>query len=623
VREFSLPAMVTLADDEGLANTLYNKTESQPDAVVFSRRTPQGWQDVSYREFAALVRGLARGLVASGIEPGQRVLVLGRTSYEWSAVDFALLSVGAVTVPVYPTASVEQVRHIVRDCAPSASFAETAENQSTLTAAAGDSLAGRRWLLGESFDALIERGRDVADSVVDQRRREVTADSTATIVYTSGTTGQPKGCVLTHRNIFAAAANVVEVLDVVFRRTPEDPASTLLFLPLAHVYGRVTQFGCVWAGVRTGLVAAAADLVGELAAFRPTFLVGVPYVLEKLRKAARQLAGDGPAGVRYEAAAATAIEYGKATRHGHPISEELRAAHAGFSEIYGGLRATLGGRLHQVIAGGASLDPSTADFFTGLGVEILGAYGLTEASSAVSMSAPGANRANAVGRPVPGTAVAIADDGEILVRGTQVFPGYWSEAGPRDTRPSLAPSGRPGAGAPQDTEATGSAVQGGTDWWATGDLGQLDEDGYLHITGRRKEIIITSGGKNVAPAPIEDRVRLHPLVSNCMLVGEGRPYVAALITLDLVAFPGWARNNGIDPAGDSWPEDARLRKEIQSAVDAANELVSQAESIRRFRILPADFSIERGHVTASLRLRRKVIENEFDADITALYSMNR
>jgi long-chain acyl-CoA synthetase len=581
VREYSVPSLVKMADGDNLANVVYDKAASHPSDAVFSRRTTEGWQDVGYGEFARLVHSLAKGLLASGITAGERVLILGTTSYEWSAVDFALLSVGAVTVPVYPTSSAGQVRHIVADSRPSACFAETAEQADLIGEVAGEALTGRCWLLGSSFGELIELGHAVADAEAERRRLVVRADDIATIVYTSGTTGLPKGCMLTHRNIFAAAANVVELLDTVFRRTPDDPASTLLFLPLAHVYGRVTQFGCVLAGVRTGLVAAPGDLPGELPAFRPTFLVGVPYVLEKIRKAARQ----AMSGARYEAAEAAAIASGHARRHG-----EQTAGAVVDEDIYRRLRGMLGGRLEHVIAGGASLEPSTADFFAGLGVEIIGAYGLTEASSTVSMSAPEANRADAVGRPVPGTTIAIADDGEILVRGEQVYPGYWPDG-----------------------------ASGDAGWLATGDLGRLDEDGFLFITGRRKEIIVTSGGKNVAPAPLEDRVRLHPLVSNCMLAGEGRPYVTALITLDPPVLKRWAEDNGIDLTGGVPTGDPRLLAEISTGVDAANELVSRAESIRRFVILPEDFSIHKGHMTASLRLRRKAIEEDFGAVIATLY----
>ncbi len=582
VREYTVEPLVTMADDDNLANVVFRKAEVDPTAVVFSRKTAEGWLDVGYDEFARLVLALAKGLVANGISAGDRVLILGGTSFEWSAADFAVLSVGAVAVPVYPTSSTEQIHHIVADARPSACFVETDDQRELIVTAAGQALRGRGWLLGSSLPALIEQGAAIADAEVTDRRQGVRADDVATIVYTSGTTGVPKGCLLTHRNIFAAAANVVELLDTVFRRTPADPASTLLFLPLAHVYGRVVQFGCVLAGVRTGLVATPAQLPAELPIFRPTFLIGVPYVLEKIRKAARQALG----GDRYDTAEAAAIAVGHARRRGEqpPASAVIDA------EIGKQWRGMLGGRLEHMVAGGASLEPSTADFFTGIGVEIIGAYGLTEASSTVSMSAPHANRAGAVGRPVPGTTVAIADDGEILVRGPQVFPGYW-----------------PDGGHPAEN------------WLATGDLGRLDEDGFLFITGRRKEIIVTSGGKNVAPAPLEDRVRLHALVSNCMLVGEGRPYVTALITVDPVVLARWAAEQGVDLSGGVPTDDARLLAELSAGVEAANRLVSRAESIRRFAVLAEDFSMEKGQLTASLRLRRAAIEADFDAVIASLY----
>ncbi|WP_019927425.1 long-chain fatty acid--CoA ligase [Nocardia sp. BMG111209] len=579
-QEYRVAPLVTMADADNLANVVYDGAQSRPAAAVFSHGTGESRRDIDFAEFARLVAGIAKGLAANGIGAGDRVLILGATSYEWSVADFAVLSLGAVTVPVYPTSSAEQIRHIVADSRPRACFTESAAQRELIGEVAGAAVAGRSWLLGGSFEELAAAGHAVGDDEVTRRRLAVRADDIATIVYTSGTTGMPKGCMLTHRNIFAAAANVVELLHTVFRRSPDDPASTLMFLPLAHVYGRVALFGCVWAGVRTGLVAAPAQLPGLLPEFRPTFLIGVPYVLEKIRKGARQAFG----GADYAAVEAAVIATGHADRHGEASTAAVD------EQWYRRLRGMLGGRLEYVIAGGASLEPSTADFFTGLGVEIIGAYGLTEASSTVSMSAPKANRPGAVGRPVPGTTIAIAGDGEILVRGDQVFPGYWPDGG---------------------HEAT--------DWLPTGDLGRLDEDGFLFITGRRKEIIVTSGGKNVAPAPLEDRVRLHPLVSNCMVVGEGRSYVTALITLDPAVLTRWAADHGVDATGGVPTEDPRLVAEIGTAVDEANLLVSRAESIRRFAILPADFSVEQGHMTASLRLRRKAIEEDFDAVVEALY----
>ncbi|WP_275426214.1 AMP-dependent synthetase/ligase [Nocardia arizonensis] len=561
--------------DVGLADMVFENAARSPADSVFSCRTAGGWRDIAATEFADVVRRLAKGLVAAGIRAGDRVLVLGNTSYEWSAVDFALLSVGAVTVPVYPTSSPEQIRHILEHSRPSACFAET-DTQLELV---GEAIA-TRWLLGSSFDELIEHGRVISDDVWERRRAAVRADDLATIVYTSGTTGVPKGCMLTHRNIFTAAANVVRLLDEVFCR---ERGETLLFLPLAHVYGRVTQFACVWAGVRTGLVGTPGDLIRELPSFRPTFLVGVPHLLEKIRKLARQVVGE----TSYDMVEKALIAKGHAERYGTEVGSD---ATAGFDEEHRKLRDIVGGSLEYIISGGASLEPSTADFFAGLGVEILGAYGLTEASSTVSMSAPDANRPDAVGRPAPGTTIAISPEGEILVRGDQVFAGYWPDGAGRDAS-----------------------------WLATGDLGRLDDDGFLYITGRRREIIVTSGGKNVAPAPLEDRIRLHPLVNDCMLVGEGRPYVTALITVDVAALSRWAADRDLDcslgvPTGDSG-----LIAEIATAVEAANKLVSRAESIRRFAVLPEDFSAAKGQVTASLRLRRAVIEEDFRDTIATLY----
>lgn len=571
VREHHVAPLVTMADDDNLTTVVFARAATDPAAIVFSRKDSGGWTDVRYDEFARLVGELADGLAAAGIGPGDRVLILGPTGFAWSAADFAVLTLGAVTVPVYPTASREQIDHLVADSRPSAAFVATDDQRALVGALPAD----RVWLL----DAVFADLRALGAATETGPRPVVRADDIATIVYTSGTTGVPKGCLLTHRNIHAAAANVVQLLDTVFHGPPDDPASTLLFLPLAHVYGRVVQFGCVLAGVRTGLVATPGELPAELPVFRPSFLIGVPYVLEKIRKGARQALG----GADHEDAA---IALGHARRHGIPEPAGVRVD----PELLQGLRGMLGGRLAHVIAGGASLDPSTADFFTGIGVQILGAYGLTEASSTVSMSAPQANRADSVGRPVPGTTVAIADDGEILVRGPQVFPGYWPEGG-----------------------------RGPEDWLATGDLGRLDADGYLFITGRRKEIIVTSGGKNVAPAPLEDRVRLHPLISNCLVLGEGRPYVAALLTLDPVALTRWAAEHGVDLTDGIPTEDEQLVAELAAGVEAANQLVSRAESIRRFAILPVDFSIERGHLTASLRLRRAVIEADFAAAVAELY----
>ncbi|MEV0621418.1 AMP-dependent synthetase/ligase [Nonomuraea sp. NPDC050404] len=557
MREFTVDALVEIGDDDTLTDALWGRAASEPARVAFAAPR-DGTPELLFGELAGRVRGLALRLVAEGVRPGDRVAIIGPTCADWVIADLAVLSAGAITVPIYPTASAEQITAVLRDAAPVLCFA-----------APGMDVPGaeRVWRFGE-FPAPLPEDAGAAAELA-ERLAAARADDVATIVYTSGTTGVPKGCVLTHRNILAAAGNVVALLPELFGDQEESTGkpSTLLFLPLAHVYGRVVLFGCLRAGTRTGLVADAAGLISCLAGFRPTFLVGVPYVLEKIRKAARRQFDERDL-----------IARGSAIRHGRPGRER------GGEELRAWLQGLFGGRLTHMICGGASLDAATLDFFAGAGLTVLGAYGLTETASTVSMSAPTANVPGAAGRPVPGTTVAISDDGEILVRGPQLAPGYWPD--------HAHPAG---------------------DWLRTGDLGHLDDGGFLHVTGRRKEILVTSGGKNVAPAPLEDRLRSCPLVSNCMVVGEGRPFVMALITLDPAAVSAWERETGTTDA-------AALERELERAVTQANEPVSRAESIRAFRVLGEDFTVERGHLTPSLRLRRAVIEKEFAAEIEDVYA---
>lgn len=558
---------------QNLATALISGTTDEPGRVVLSRAAATGWDDIELERFRRDLSAFAAGLLARGVEPGDRIGVLGSTDYAWVVAAFGVWQVGAVLVPVYPTASVTQLRHIVAVAGVSACFAGSPTLAKTLhdadTGLAGD----RIWLVDD--ERLIDDGQAVTPGAVADRGASVGRADLAAIVFTSGTTGLSKGTMLTHGNIFAAAAGVVEACWPVFRLPDGTPASTLLFLPLSHVYGLVTLVGCLWARVRTGLVGDAAALIGSLGTFRPTFLVVVPYALEKMRK-----------GV--EAA-------------GSPPPEQVRAL--------------LGGRLTHVICGGASLEDSTARFFAEVGVTVLGAYGLTESAAAVSVNPPGAHRLGCAGRPIAGTEVTIAEDGEILVRGPQVSAGYWPTDG-----------AGPGAGPLADAGLATDFPCSDDGWLATGDLGRLD-DGYLFITGRRKEILVTSGGKNVAPAPLEDRVRLHPLVSNCIVLGEGRSYVTALITLDQPALAAWSAtrestSGGADGADGAVPpdQDPAVTAAVAGAVDAANALVSRAESIRRFHILPADFSVAGGQLTPTLKLRRAVIAEDFRTVIEGLYT---
>lgn len=510
-----VPSLVTLPERGGVAAEILARLDACGSRPVLAAPSGDGWVDISGRALADRVRGLAGGLVADGVRPGDRIAVFGGNTPEWVVLDLAILLVGAITVPIYPTASRTQVEHVLADSGAVRVFAETP---------AQVALSG-----GEPFAAV--------RTAAPVEQTPIAPDDIATIVYTSGTTGLPKGCVLTHRNLFAAAGNVVSFLPELFAAAD---ASTLLFLPLSHVFGRVSALGCLWAGVRTGLLVSASELTAELSRFRPSFLVLVPYALEKLRKGARAVLTP-----EQEAAAVAA-----ASSWSGPAADAMRAA--------------LGGRLAHVICGGASLDPTTAAFTEALGVVVLGAYGLTESTTVVTMSAPGAVRAGRVGRALPGCAVRIADDGEILVRGENVSPGYWPEPA-------------------------------GEEWLATGDLGELDEDGYLAITGRRKEIIVTSGGKNVAPEPLEDRIRLHPGIAHAVVVGEGRSHVTALVFTD----------------GEA---------DVQAAVDDANSLVSRAESIRRWTVVEGALSIADGTLTPSLKLRRAVIAERYAEDIARLYS---
>jgi long-chain acyl-CoA synthetase len=502
-----------LAVDRGLHSVLRAGSRENPDRPLFRRRTESGWGEITHREFVRHVESVAGELLRRGVRRGDRVAILGRTCYEWACADFAILAIGAVTVPVYPTSSAHQIRHVLGDSGASWFFAETAEDALRLGA---DTV----WLFGE-----LDSWRAGSGAEFDAHQDQVHAGDLATIVYTSGTTGPPKGCLLTHGNMYASSANTVLRTDWLFHRAAEgsaEPATTALVLPLSHVFGRTILLSCAIAGTPTALLPGVPELLSELPAVRPTFLALVPYALEKIRKL--------------------------------------------------GLRDL--GPLRYVISGGASLDDTTVAHYRELGVEILNCYGLTEAATAVTVNAPASNRAGTVGRPIPGTTVGIAEDGEVLVSGPNVSPGYWPS--PVDTEPG---------------------------WLHTGDLGRVDEDGHLVITGRRKEILVTSGGKNVAPAPLEDRVRAHPLVSNCMVVGDGRPYVTALIT--------------VDPSADA--TDPAVAEEVQRAVDEANELVSRAESIRRFVIVAGDFTVAKGHLTPSMKLRRTVIAQAYAADITALY----
>jgi long-chain acyl-CoA synthetase len=601
MREHSVPPAYEVPAAGNLTNLIYDNAKNDPAHAAFARKIDDDWVDVTCAEFIAEVEEVAKGLVASGIEPGDRVAIMSRTRYEWTLADFAIWCAGAVVVPIYETSSIEQTRWILADSGAVACIVELADHQRVVGAARDEAPALRDvWRIEDDGDRpsltdLIEAGRAVTSESLAGRRAALGPDSLATLIYTSGTTGRPKGCELTHGNFLAELGNAVRMLDVLF--TPG--ASTLLFLPLAHVFARIIEIGVVMTGAKLGHTPDVRSLVPDLSSFKPTFILAVPRVFEKVYNSAALGAHSGGSmkGRVFDRSVATATAYSEARQRGS-VPPLVRAQHAVFERlVYRRLRASLGGRIEYAISGGAPLSEHLSHFFRGAGLTVLEGYGLTETTAAATANPPAAIKIGTVGQPLPGTAIRIAEDGEILVRGGQVMRGYW-----------------------KNRDATAEALADG--WFRTGDIGELDGDGYLSITGRKKEVIVTAGGKNVVPAVLEDRLRTHPLISQGLVVGDKRPYVAALITIDPEFFPAWRARHSkpADLEITDATEDPELRSEIDAAIAEANQAVSHAESIKRFRILPGDFTEEAGQLTPSLKLRRAVIEKDFAADIEALYA---
>ncbi|WP_144121530.1 AMP-dependent synthetase/ligase [Catellatospora sichuanensis] len=592
MRQFSQAPAVIVDDVDRLTDPVWDNAAQTPQLVQFSRRAGSGWADVTAAEFKAEVVALASGLVAAGVQPGDRVALMSRTRFEWTLIDYAIWACGAVTVPIYETSSAEQVRWILADSGAVGCFTETAAHTATVREAATD--LPRLWQIeGGDLSTLVTRGADVDPAEIEVRRKSGSADDPATIVYTSGTTGRPKGCVLTHRNMLSDIGNAIPALDILF----QEGSSTVLFLPLAHAFARLLQIGVVQGRVRTSHTADVKNLIDDLGAFKPTFLLSVPRVFEKVYNSARQKAHSGGKGAIFDRAEAVAIAYSQALETPGGPGLGLRLRHTVFDKlVYGKLRAALGGRCHSAISGGAPLGDRLGHFFRGVGLNVLEGYGLTETSPAITFNRAGAQRIGTVGQPLPGVTIGIADDGEILARGEVIFPGYWN-----------------------NPAATAEAIDA-DGWFHTGDLGSLDADGFLRITGRKKEIIVTAGGKNVAPAVLEDRVRAHALVSQCMVVGDRQPFIAALVTVDPEALPSWlAARDRPDTPVSALVDDADLRAEIQAAITEANKAVSAAEGIKVFTILPRDFTEATGELTPSLKVKRAVVMKEYAEEIDAIY----
>ncbi|MBE1578584.1 AMP-dependent synthetase/ligase [Amycolatopsis roodepoortensis] len=594
MREYSAPAATPVNDDENLADVVWANAERFSDVVSFRRQVDGTWLDVTAKDFAAQVLAVAKGMAEAGIAPGDRIGLMSKTRYEWTLIDFAIWAAGAVTVPIYDTSSAEQVHWILSDSAAKAVFVETDEHVATLETVKGrlDALEHTWQIEGGAVERLTEQGTGLSDDDLHERRRTVKAGDLATIVYTSGTTGRPKGVELTHRNLLAEIRADIAA----FPQLMEQGNSLLVFLPLAHVLARAIAVTALSARVTLGHTSDVKNLVADLGTFRPTFVVAVPRVFEKVYNGAKQKAhGDGK-GKIFDAAEATAVAYSQAQDTGG-AGLGLKIKHALFDKlVFTKLRAALGGRCVAAVSGGAPLGVRLAHFFRGIGVPVFEGYGLTETSAAACVGTQDGFRVGTVGRPVAGTSVRIAEDGEILLKGDVVFGGYFN-----------------------NPEATAEALEDG--WFHTGDLGELDRDGFLKITGRKKEIIVTAGGKNVAPSGLEDTIKASPLVSQAMVVGDQRPFIGALITIDEEYFPSWKSQHGkpADASVSDLADDAELRAEIQTAVDQANSAVSQAEAIKKFTILSKDFTEAGGEITPSLKLKRNIVNKNYATDIEALY----
>ena len=595
MKNMTVPPLVTPQAVGNLSDLPVRNGSTRPHDVAFSKPSANSWVDVTNAEFLADVHALAKGLMAAGIGLGERVAIMSKTRYEWTLTDFALWTAGAVSVPIYETSSSEQVSWIVSDAGCAAVILETPTHARTLAAVHADQPDLRHvWQIDDGgLDKLKAAGHEITDKALETRRSQVSRADIATIIYTSGTTGRPKGCQLTHDNFMALAENTAERLQVV---VAAEGASTLLFLPLAHVFARFVQVVCVQAGARMGHTADIKNLLADFGTFSPTFILSVPRVFEKIYNSSEQKAVAEGKGKIFATAAATAIAWSTAYDDGKP-GALLNAKHALFDKlVYGKLRAAMGGKVVYAVSGGAPLGTRLGHFYRGIGLTVLEGYGLTETTAPASINTPDLIKIGTVGPPLPGVSIQIAEDGEILVKGNNVFSAYRNN----------------------ETATTEAIVDG---WFHTGDIGVLDHDGFLKITGRKKELLVTAGGKNVAPAVLEDRLRAHPLVSQCVVVGDQKPFIGALVTLDAEMLPSWAKNNGLEGLSmDEARTNPAVLAEVQRAVDDANKAVSKPESIRKFTVLAGDFTEDNGYLTPSLKLKRNIVMKDYASEVEALYS---
>ena len=594
MNEITIPAIIPAAVAGNLTNLISERAHFEPERVLVSRPMGDRWQAVTAKEYEEEIKAVAKGFIAAGVGFGDRVAIMAKTRYEWTVLDFAIWYAGAVPVPIYETSSAEQVDWILTDSAAVAIVVETPA-LAELVQPVMPATCKNIWnITYNALATLTHEGKGVSDDEITKRREKLKPETLATLIYTSGTTGKPKGVQLTHGNFLSECGNVVNGASDLFLKPG---GSTLLFLPVAHVFGRMVQIGSITAGLHLAHCSDLTKLPADLASFKPTFVLAVPRIFEKIYNGAEAKADAAGKGKIFHKAAEVAIAYSRALDT-KKISPLLKLQHGLFDKlVYSKIRAGLGGRVEAAISGGAPLGERLGHFYRGAGVRVLEGYGLTETTAGATLNLTSSHRVGSVGKPIPGTTIKIADDGEVLIKGPIVMQGYWQN------------------------DAANKEVFDSNGYFKSGDLGKIDEEGYLSIVGRKKELIVTAGGKNVAPAVLEDRLRSHPLISQCMVVGDNKPFIAALITIDPDAIKPWAVANKKEGASIAeLAKDPTLQAVIQTAVDETNKAVSRAESIRKFIILPVDFTIAGGHLTAKLSVKRHVVSQQFAREIDELFA---
>jgi long-chain acyl-CoA synthetase len=594
MNEITIPALIPAAVAGNLTNLISERAHFEPERVIVSRPLGDGWQPVTAKAYEEEIKAVAKGLVANGVSFGDRVAIMAKTRYEWTVLDFAIWYAGAVPVPIYETSSAEQVEWILTDSSAVGIIVETPA-LAELVQPVLPSSCKKVWnITYNALATLTHEGKDVSDDEIAKRREKLKPETLATLIYTSGTTGKPKGVQLTHGNFLSECGNVVNGASDLFLMPG---GSTLLFLPVAHVFGRMVQIGSITAGLHLAHCSDLTKLPSDLASFKPTFVLAVPRIFEKIFNGAEAKAQAAGKGKIFHKAAEVAIAYSKSL-DSKKISPLLKLQHGLFDKlVYTKIRTGLGGRVEAAISGGAPLGERLGHFYRGAGIRVLEGYGLTETTAGATLNLTSAHRVGSVGKPIPGTTIKIAEDGEVLIKGPIVMQGYWQN------------------------DAANKEVFTSDGYFKSGDLGKIDEEGYLSIVGRKKELIVTAGGKNVAPAVLEDRLRSHPLISQCMVVGDNKPFIAALITIDPDAIKPWAVANKKEGASIAdLAKDPTLQAVIQTAVDETNKAVSRAESIRKFTILPVDFTIPGGQLTAKLSVKRHVVSQQFAREIDELFA---